>query len=423
MKFIVRLLFPLLLLGFLFSQARVDGLVALVGNNIILHSDVLQQAQIIATSQRINPEKKPYLFEKIYSDALYNMVNQYVVLDVAEKDTNLIISDDEVDRALERRIDDFIIQAGSKELFEQAVGMSLRQIKSDYWREIRNMMLIERYKFSTIQAVNVGRVEVNSFYNNFKDSIPALPENYTFSVIEVPFVSGASSEILVYNSLDSLRNLIVGSGASFDSMAIIYSQDPGSAPSGGNLGLTSRGTLVQEYEEAAYALNPGELSLPIRSQFGYHLIRLIDKRGEKISSQHILLFVPFSNEDKKTTFLSTSELYQQANNDPFVFDSIAVEYNNLYNNFSGVYSNVIHSNIPALLLDQLNKQVLFKLSLPIEMASGYALIYLYKHDESYIPDPNNSWNIIYQYALQQKQDLLFQSHVNKIKNKTFIKIY
>ena len=99
-----------------------------------------------------------------------------------------------------------------------------------------------------------------------------------------------------------MRLLIVNSGTSFDSLAKIYSDDTGSASSGGRLGFTERGTLVQAYEEAAYALLPGEIGLPIRSKFGYHLIRLIDKRGEKISSQHILVPVSFSNIDKEATY-------------------------------------------------------------------------------------------------------------------------
>ena len=168
----MRFFLLLFLGGIFFSQGRVDGLVAIVGNNIVLHSDVLQQSQILAASKKIDPVKRPYLFEKIYIETLENIINQYTVLDIAEKDTNLTISDDEVDRESERRINEFIVQAGSKELFEEAVGMPLRQIKAEYWNEIRNIMLIERYKFSKIQTVDVSRVEVHDFYNNYKDSIP-----------------------------------------------------------------------------------------------------------------------------------------------------------------------------------------------------------------------------------------------------------
>ena len=269
----------------------------------------------------------------------------------------------------------------------------------------------------------MSRVEVVGFYNSYKDSIPPVQENYTFSVIEVPFISGESSESRVYTFLDSLRNQVVGGGASFDSLAIIYSQDFGSSSSGGNLGFTSRGTLVQIYEEAAYALEPGELSFPVRSKFGYHLIRLVDKRGEKISSQHILINVSFSDEDKEASLDEALFIYQQAKNDPFVFDSISVEYDNNYDNFSGVYSSLGPNEIPYMVLNSLNNLTSYKLSQPVQTEDGYALVYLYNHSVSYVPNLDNSWNLIYQYAKQEKQNRLFQDFVTEIKDITFIKIF
>jgi len=420
---LIRFIIVILFIEFSFTQGRVDGIDAVVGSNMILHSDVLQQSHIWAVSQGVDPSKKPYLFEKIYFETLENIIDQYAVLDLAEKDTNMVISDDEVNRMLEQRIDEFVSQAGSKELLEKALGMSLRQIEQEYWFEIRNMMFIERYKLSKIQNVDVGRVEVKNFYDVYKDSIPPVPENYTFSIIEIPFLSGELSENRAYNLLDSLRNLVLYDEASFDSLAKIYSQDPGSAISGGRLGFTERGTLVQNYEEAAYALHPNELSFPIRSEFGYHLIRLIDKKGEKISSQHILVPVSFSDIDKKTSFNLAKLLYQKTNNDPFVFDSISIEYKNIYNNYSDVYSNVISDDIPYFLLDHLIKQTQFKLSMPIETENGYVLIYLYQYNKQYISNLDNSWNLMYQYALQKKKNIIFQNFLEKMKENIYINKY
>jgi peptidyl-prolyl cis-trans isomerase SurA len=269
----------------------------------------------------------------------------------------------------------------------------------------------------------VGRVEVKKFYDVYKDSIPPVPENYTFSIIDIPFLSGELSENRAYNLLDSLRNLVLYDEASFDSLAKIYSQDPGSAISGGRLGFTERGTLVQNYEEAAYALHPNELSFPIRSEFGYHLIRLIDKRGEKISSQHILVPVSFSNIDKEATLSLARLLYKKTINDPFVFDSISIEYKNIYNNYSGVYANMESDDIHYFLLNHLTKQDQLELSIPIETENSYVLIYLYKYNEKYLSNLDNSWNLIYQYALQKKQNLIFQNLLEKMKKNIYIKIF
>ena len=136
MFFIRPLLILCFLFGWCFFQGRVDGIAAIVGKNIILHSDVLQQAQFVALDQRVDPLRTPYLFEKIYFDVRDNMIDQYAILDIAEKDTNLIVLNDEVDRALEQQIDDFISRAGSEKQFLEMAGMSMRQIKADYWKKV-----------------------------------------------------------------------------------------------------------------------------------------------------------------------------------------------------------------------------------------------------------------------------------------------
>ena len=141
------------LVGVFFPQGKVDGVAAIVGNGVVLHSDVLQQSQFVAMERRVDPSKNPYLFEQIYVSTLNNIINQYVVLSVAEKDTNIIISNDEVDRALNQQIDAFILKAGSEELFLEMAGMSMRQIRVDYWQDIRDMMIVERYQYSKIQNV------------------------------------------------------------------------------------------------------------------------------------------------------------------------------------------------------------------------------------------------------------------------------
>ena len=176
--FFNKFFFFLFLFNLTVPQGRVDGLVAIVGDNIILHSDVLQQSQIVALNRQVDPSKMPLLFEEIYFTTLDNIINQYTVLDIAEKDTNMVLSDDDVNRALNLQIDDFVSRAGSEEKFEEMVGMSMRQIKADYWKDIREMMVVERYQFSKIQTVDVSRREVDAFFVSHKDSIPSIPGQF-----------------------------------------------------------------------------------------------------------------------------------------------------------------------------------------------------------------------------------------------------
>ena len=415
--------FFLFFFSLIVTQGRIDGVVAIVGDNIILHSDVLQQSQLVALNQRVDPVKMPGLFEEIYFATLDNIINQYTVLGVAERDTNLVLSDDEVDRALSRQIDDFVSRAGSEERFVEMVGLSMRQIKADYWKDIQEMMIVERYQFSKIQNVDVSRIEVDDFFVSYKDSIPSVPEQYEFSVIEVPLVASKQSEGGVVSFLDSLRKIIVSDIASFDSLAKVHSQDPGSGSAGGHLGFTERGSLVNEYEEVAYSMGPGEISLPIKSPFGYHLIRLIEKRGEKISSQHILRLLNFSIEDKKRASNLIAGLSLLSRHDPFIFDSIAIDFSKKYNNFSGRFKYISPTNIPFDIYEELQLLNNYETSDPFETETGYAIIFLYGHRGELFPTPTNSWDLIYQYAKHEKQNRTFQSWINEIKDNTYIKIF
>ena len=421
--FIIRLvLIFFFLLGEGFPRGRVDGVAVVVGKNIVLHSDILQQAQFVALEQQIDPSKTPYLFEQIYYNTRDNIINQYAVLDMAGKDTNFVISNDEVDRALNQQIDDFIARAGSEKQFLEMAGMSMRQIRSDYWKDIRDMMMVERYQFSKIQNVDVSRKEVQKFYITYKDSLPSLPEQYDFSVIEVPFIAGYDSEKETKYFLDSLKNNIENSGLSFDSLAQIYSQDPNTASSGGYLGFTSRGSLVQEYEEVAYSLSPGDIGGPIKTNFGYHLIKLVDKQGEKISTQHLLRFINFSEKDKEKAHSIINNISSKIENNSILFDSLANVFSLKYQNFSGKYFDYPPKNIPNEIFYHLNSFESVGISSPIKTNNGYVIIYYYNHQKKMMPNLINSWDLIYNYTKQKKQNTNFQILVDNVKNDIYIKI-
>ena len=246
------------------NNAPVDGLLAVVGDNIILHTDVFQQSQMHAMQQGLDVSKNPYVFEKIYSETLANMINQYILLDAAEKDTTIEITASEVDLALEQQLTEIISRAGSEKALEDAMGQSIRTIRKDYWHEIKNMILIDRFRYKLVSDVNISRREVQSFYLNYKDSLPPAPAKIKFSLIELPFVPSDESIQVELNLINKLKEKIE-SGSSFESIAKEYSQDPGSSGVGGDLGYMKRGTLVFEYEEAAFSLDINEIEISFLS--------------------------------------------------------------------------------------------------------------------------------------------------------------
>ena len=341
----------------------------------------------------------------------------------AENDTNIIVSNAEVDKTLNQRIDDFISQAGSQKKFEEMVGQPLRKIKAQYWIEIKNMMFMEKYKYSLVEKIKISRIEIENFYSNYKDSIPSVPEYYSFSIIDIQHDPSQNSKDKMRVLLDSLRNILLLGSISFDSLATKYSDDPGTKNNGGRIGFTKRGTLVIEYEEAAFSLNPGEISTPIKSDFGYHLIKLLEKKGEKISTQHILKTITISDSDKKNTLNKINKIKKTTLNDPFVFDSIAVNYQSIYNNLSGKYEKQSINMMPEIIYHNIKDMLPYQISSTIETEHGFFIIFLYEHKDEFFPTPENSWTLIKQYALQEKQNSMFNNIVNKLKKTTHIVKY
>ena len=180
---------------FIFAQNQpVDGVLAVVGDNLILHTEVLQQSQMTAIQMGVDFNKNPYAFEQIYNETLQGLVDQYIVLNAAEKDTNIVLTSEEIDSALELQINDLIQRAGSERALEEALGQPMRSIKKDYWNEVRKMMLIERFRYNLLSSVSITRKEVESFYDIYKDSIPPLLPQYKFGLIEIPVVLQANQQ-------------------------------------------------------------------------------------------------------------------------------------------------------------------------------------------------------------------------------------
>jgi len=406
-----------------FSQTPLDGIIAVVGSRPILHSDVLQQTQVVALQQNVDFSKSPLRFEVIYKQVLSDMIDQYVVLSAAETDTNIVVADAEVDLALENQISDLIGRAGSEAALEVALGSSIRKIKKDYWPEIRNMMLIDRFRFSLVADVSVSRPEVVGFFDAFGGSIPVVQKRVKFSVIEIPVVPGPESIAVAERYIEEIRQKII-LGESFSQLAKEFSEDPGSAPGGGDLGFMKRGTLVKEYEEVAFSLKPGELSPPIRTSFGFHLIELLEKRGEKVHTRHILKKIGPSVKDKEVVLSQMRDIYNNSENDPGLFDSLAAVFRSEFNNLSGEYPLTEEEHLPLPLLEQINATEKYTLSYPFESSkNSVILVYVNEKKAASKPTLENAWNSISEMAKNDKMNKKVITWIDKERLKTYIKIY
>ena len=262
----------------------IDKVVAVVGKNVILQSDV--ESQYMQYRMQGNIEGSG---SSMRCAILEELLFQKLMLNQAEMDS-LTVSDGEVDAEMSRRISDLIGRAGSQEKLESIFNKTMSEIKDELRRIVKEKMLQDQVRAEIQKGVVVTPAEVKAFYRSLpKDSIPMIGAEYEIvQIVKRPPVS-IDEKLEVKNQLYQIRRRILDGESSFSTMAILYSEDPGSAKKGGELGFTGRGEFAPEFEATAFNLREGEISEVIETQFGFHIVQLIERRGDYVNCRHILM--------------------------------------------------------------------------------------------------------------------------------------
>ena len=262
----------------------IDKVVAVVGKNIILQSDIENQ-YIQYRLQGLAEGSAKEMRSRILEDLLL----QKLMLNQAEMDS-ITVTDDQVEADMEQRIRYFIARIGSQEKLEEQFGKSMAEIKDEVRQARRDQMLQEQVQAKIMQNVTVTPKEVKDFFRDIpKDSLPTISPSYEIvQIVKRPPVS-IDEKLQVKDRLYQIRKRILEGESSFSTMAVLYSEDPGSARQGGELGFAGKGVYATEFENVAFNLRDGEISDVVETEFGFHIIQLIERRGETINCRHILL--------------------------------------------------------------------------------------------------------------------------------------
>ena len=262
----------------------VDGIIAVIGKEIIMQSD-LEKHYIDYTSQFKTVEDpfetKCYILETLVFNKL--MVNQ------ADLDS-IEVTDEEVDYRINMRMAYFLQQVGGDEKYiENYFHKPMSQIKKEMREMMYEQALIEQVQYKITGNITITPSEVKQFASNIAaDSMPIVPTTFQFGeIVKIPPVSEEEIET-VKARLNGYRERVLR-GEKFAMLARLYSDDPGSASKGGDLGFVERGTLYPEFEAAAFNLKTGEISHVVKTQAGYHIIQMIERKGESIHVAHILI--------------------------------------------------------------------------------------------------------------------------------------
>ncbi|MBD3615767.1 MAG: peptidylprolyl isomerase [Gracilimonas sp.] len=297
---------PLLFLSVLFTsniQAQnapqlADQIVAHVNENIILKSDVDQRVADYLRQAQVSGQEIEFS-RGLWFNFLESIVDNYVLLEKAEIDS-ITVSDEEVNMQMDQRIRQLTAQAGSEQALEQAFGKPIIQLKADFREDFKEQMLSNRVQQQKTQSINITRPEVEEFFNDIPaDSLPTIPEQVSLSqIVMLPPAKGDAKQA-AYEFAQQLRDSIVVHGKSIEELARRYSDDKGSGQNGGLLPLMSLDELVSEYSAAASALQPGGISKVVETQFGFHIIRLNRRVGDRIETNHILITVDSNELDEE----------------------------------------------------------------------------------------------------------------------------
>lgn len=403
--------------GSLLGQTTIDRIVAIVGKEIITESDLNLTVQSLAMQNKLDP-KSAELRERV----LDGLVNEKLILAQAIEDS-VVVTNDEVTDRLDRQIKMLVQQAGSEQRLEELYNMPISRMKRDFRELIRNQLMVEKIRQTRQMSLSVSRREVEEFFEAHKDSLPTIPKEYELSHIFIKPKPDSSVILSVYKKallvLDSIK-----AGGDFSDFAKRYSTDPGSAPGGGDLGWFRRGVFEKEFEEAAFALKDGEISKPVKTTYGYHIIQLMERRGESVHTRHILFSIEQSKADDDTTIAELKRLRARAQAGEN-FAALAKKYSEdpESKDIGGDLGKIPLDQIEATFLDVLKPMkagdICDPVKVPIGTGYGYHIVWVRSISPEHAMNLNDDYRRLEQLALQFKTNENFQKWVEEMRKNIF----
>ena len=295
----------------------IDEVVWVVGDEAILRSDI-EMARMQAEQEGVKWEGDPdcRIPEQLAVQKLF--LNQ-AALDSIE------VTESEIMQGVDQQINAWIQMVGSKEKLEEYRKQTVAEMRSDLHDEFKNRELIQRMRRKLVENVKVTPADVREYFRDLPlDSVPMVPTTVEVQIITMQPRIPIEEINRVKDRLRDFTDRVQTGRTSFATLARLYSEDPGSGAQGGELGYTGRGMLDPNFAAVAFNLSdPKKISKIVESEYGFHIIQLIDKRGDKINCRHILLKPRVSQSDIDSTLVHMKVLTEDLNNKKFTFDEAA----------------------------------------------------------------------------------------------------
>mgnify|MGYP002831509511 FL=1 len=413
---------------FLLAQVTVEGIVAVVGDNIILKSDFEQQ---ILQYQAQGLEVDSLMRIQVLEDLLF----QKLMLHKAEIDS-IEVTENDVFNEIDSRLNTFISQLGSEDQLEEYFDKKIYEIKEEMYEPIENSLIIQRVRFEITSSVDVTPMEVKNYFLNFDpDSLPMVNETVEVAhILKYPPAS-ASAIKETENKLEKLKERVL-KGESFATLAILYSEDPGSSRNGGLYNAIKRGMFVKEFEAVMFSLQDGEISDVFETEYGYHIVMMEEHRGDEVDIRHILMSPKISAIDlnnAKDILISTRDSILDEN---LTFEDASIRYSDdemtkfnggkLINLNTGTSKFELHELESAIKLavEQLEVNEISEPSY-VKLEDGkeaFRLFKLISKSEAHKVNFKEDYKMIRDMALAQKKDEAISEWINTSLLKTYVRI-
>lgn len=407
----------------------VDQIVAIVGGNIILKSEIErmnieQQAQGITTEGDMKCE------------ILENFLVDKLLVAEAELDTLIEVTPSQVNQRMDQQLAMYVSYMGSEKAVEEYFKKPIMEIKSEMKEGIRNQLLSQQMREKIVKDVTVTPSEVRYNFRSLKnDEIPTLPTQYEYAQITFQPTIDLEEDNRIKSKLRDIKKRIED-GSSFATMAVLYSED-GSAKDGGVIGYLGRAELDPTYASAAFNLKDDKVSNVVRSAFGYHIIQLVDKKGDKVNTRHILIKPKVSIEAKEMAQSKLDSLANLIRKNEVTFEEAATMFSsdkNSRNNAGIVINpNSMSSKFAVEDLDPDVSKIITKMNLnevskPFESIDKesqlpvFKIIKLIKKTDAHKANLQNDYQQLAEMYLAKKKETVFNDWIGKQQSETYIRI-
>lgn len=407
----------------------IDEVVATVGSHMILLSDIEQQYMQMRAQESFKMNSTAARCQ-----ILESMLFQKLLLNQAEFDS-VKVSDEEVDGSLDSKLRYYIQQFGSRDKLEAFYKKSIDEIKAEFREPIREQLLEEQVQQKITQDIKITPAEVKKFFNAIHaDSIPLIATEYEIAELVKDPPLSPEELAAAKEKISALRARIV-KGEKFATLAILYSEDPGSAPKGGELGLFGRGDMYPEFEAAAFSLKKGEVSDVVKTKAGYHILQLIERRGEYVNVRHILIIPKVSPMDMAKAKAKLDSIADLIRKDSITFEKAVMKYSDNPNRINGGLLINPASGNSRFEASQIDREVFFvidkmkvgDISKPVPMTNeegkeAYRLLYLKVRTEPHQASLKEDYSQVQEWALNDKRAKTISAWIAKKISSSYVNV-